>query len=133
MEDLVQVGESTLIQVMKKLKKLHSNLLTHANKYELIKLNLKIFLRRNIMKHKMIKEIFRNNIFLTLLLIVLNSCFATAQNTEVYVSSQAGDRLTRKNDATFIADTKSSAPVITVNEKKSFQKIEGFGATFNEA
>jgi glucosylceramidase len=98
-----------------------------------LNLILKLFSRRNIMKHKMIKEIFRNNIFLTLLLIVLNGCFATAQNIEVYVSSQAGDRLTRKNDATFIADTKSSAPVITVNEKKSFQKIEGFGATFNEA
>ena len=54
-------------------------------------------------------------------------------NVEVYVSSRQGDRLTRKNDAVFTADTISSLPVITVNEKRSFQKIEGFGASFNEA
>lgn len=52
---------------------------------------------------------------------------------EVYVSSQDGDRLTRKQDALFVADTKSSLPVITINEKITFQTIEGFGATFNEA
>jgi glucosylceramidase len=51
----------------------------------------------------------------------------------VYVSSQAGDRLTRKSDATFSTYAKSAPSVITVNEKRTFQTIEGFGATFNEA
>jgi glucosylceramidase len=52
---------------------------------------------------------------------------------EVYVSSRDGDRLTKKKNATFDNDTKSSLPLITVDEKKTYQTIEGFGATFNEA
>ena len=56
-----------------------------------------------------------------------------SSNVEIYVSSQAGDRLARKPDAQFVRDTQSLLPVITINEKKTFQIIEGFGATFNEA
>ena len=52
---------------------------------------------------------------------------------EVYVSSEAGDRLTKKNDALFTAVTKSSPIVIQVSEENFFQEMEGFGATFNEA
>lgn len=79
-------------------------------------------------------------VFFTLLFSAFSNCFAFAQdqndnknNVEVYVSSKSGDRVTRKKDATFIADTKTSLPVIIINEKRSFQTIEGFGATFNEA
>jgi glucosylceramidase len=54
-------------------------------------------------------------------------------DVEVYISSQAGDRLSRKADARFVEDIKSSLPEITINEKKTFQIMEGFGATFNEA
>ena len=61
------------------------------------------------------------------------SQYAHTGNVEVYESSQAGDRLTRKPDAQFVLDTKSLIPVITINDKKTFQIIEGFGATFNEA
>jgi glucosylceramidase len=50
----------------------------------------------------------------------------------VYTSSQAGDRLTRKSDVQF-PTTNSSQSSITVDEKTVFQRIEGFGATFNEA
>jgi len=90
------------------------------------------------MKDRMKEKIFCSQIFLTVLFSVFVNCFAFAQdenknNVEVYVSSQAGDRLTRKKDATFITDVKSSSPALIVNEKKSFQTIEGFGATFNEA
>jgi glucosylceramidase len=52
---------------------------------------------------------------------------------EVYVSSRDGDRLTRKKNAMFSNETKSSLPVITVDESKIYQTVEGFGATFNEA
>lgn len=76
----------------------------------------------------------------TLLFIFFCVSFAVAQKkddnkdkVEVYVSSKAGDRLTRKKDSKFIPNTKSSLPVIAVNENRSFQTIEGFGATFNEA
>src|SRR5207237_2033410 len=57
----------------------------------------------------------------------------TGAKVEVYVSSQAGDRLTKKKSGTFVSESKSFLPVISVNEKKYYQTIEGFGATFNEA
>src|SRR4051812_13421476 len=98
-----------------------------------IRYNFENIYRKNIMKHFMKEKIFCSKAFLTLLVIVFINSFAIAQSIEVYVSSQGGDRLTRKSDATFVTDTKSSSPIITVNEKKTFQKIEGFGATFNEA
>src|ERR1051326_3443436 len=73
---------------------------------------------------------------------LLANCFVFAQpynnkngkpEIEVYVSSQAGDRLTKKKNATFIPEANSSLPVITEDKRKLFQTIEGFGATFNEA
>ncbi len=51
----------------------------------------------------------------------------------VYSSSQDGDRLTKKAEISFTSDKKSSLPVIKIDEKTQFQKIDGFGATFNEA
>jgi glucosylceramidase len=51
----------------------------------------------------------------------------------VYSSSQDGDRLTRKNDVTFASARESSVPVIKIDIGTRFQKIDGFGATFNEA
>src|SRR5215467_13312839 len=79
---------------------------------------------------------------ITLLSLLLSNCIAAQQaqhnghdqtRIEVYVSSREGDRLTRKENAKFSNDTKSSLPVITVDEGKNYQTIEGFGATFNEA
>ncbi len=51
----------------------------------------------------------------------------------VFSSSQDGDRLTKKSDTKFISDRESSLPVIKIDEKTRFQKIDGFGASFNEA
>jgi O-glycosyl hydrolase len=51
----------------------------------------------------------------------------------VYSSSQDGDRLTKKANGTFVSDRESSLPVITIDEVTRFQRIDGFGATFNEA
>lgn len=51
----------------------------------------------------------------------------------VYSSSNDGDRLTKKEDLHFTKDINLSIPLITVDEATKFQKIEGFGATFNEA
>jgi glucosylceramidase len=50
----------------------------------------------------------------------------------IYISSRAGDRLTRKPDAKFMETTHLPGSAITVDEKTLYQKIEGFGATFNE-
>jgi glucosylceramidase len=51
----------------------------------------------------------------------------------VYSSSQDGDRLTKKDGMKFTSDKELSLPVIKVDEATLFQKIDGFGATFNEA
>lgn len=51
----------------------------------------------------------------------------------VYSSSQGGDRLARQEDLFFTTDKKSELPEITINEGIVFQKIDGFGASFNEA
>ena len=89
------------------------------------------------------KSIYCKIIFFELVCILDNGFISAQQNyssnkkdkveTEVYVSSRSGDRLTRKKNVKFISDTKSSDPVIEVDGKKSYQTIEGFGATFNEA
>jgi glucosylceramidase len=54
-------------------------------------------------------------------------------NITIYSSSKDGDRLTKKRDVQFTSFKKSSLPVITVDDRTQFQKIDGFGATFNEA
>ena len=67
---------------------------------------------------------------------LLSSGVSMAQSRgsiEVYVSSQGGDRLTKKKNIGFVSDAPSNFPVIRVNPKIKFQTIEGFGATFNEA
>jgi glucosylceramidase len=51
----------------------------------------------------------------------------------VYSSSQDGDRLTKRSGSSFTSGEDSSAPVIKIDERTLFQKIDGFGATFNEA
>ena len=51
----------------------------------------------------------------------------------VYSSSQDGDRLTKKTGVKFTSGKESSLPVIKIDEGTRFQKIDGFGATFNEA
>ena len=52
---------------------------------------------------------------------------------KVFSSSQDGDRLTRQSDIQFSVNKESVLPLITINEDTIFQKIDGFGATFNEA
>jgi glucosylceramidase len=52
---------------------------------------------------------------------------------QVWVSSAAGDRLSKKQEEHFTSNTNSLPVDITINPEKKFQAIEGFGATFNEA
>jgi glucosylceramidase len=51
----------------------------------------------------------------------------------IYSSSSDGDRLTRKQNIQFSSFNASLVDVITVDDKTRFQKIDGFGASFNEA
>lgn len=65
----------------------------------------------------------------------LNSHCQKIKNIDinVYSSSKDGDRLTRQKDVYFTANKESALPLITVSEDSIYQKIDGFGATFNEA
>jgi glucosylceramidase len=67
------------------------------------------------------------------LLITVECSSSKGPGISVYCSSQDGDRLTKKADVQFTPDIGSSLPVITVDEGTRFQKIDGFGASFNEA
>jgi glucosylceramidase len=51
----------------------------------------------------------------------------------VFTSSFSGDRLSRKEDVFFKNADPGDGECIVIDEKKKYQKIEGFGATFNEA
>jgi glucosylceramidase len=54
-------------------------------------------------------------------------------NIAVYSSSQDGDRLTKNADASFISNKESTLPAIKIDAETRFQKMDGFGASFNEA
>ena len=56
-----------------------------------------------------------------------------ATDITVYSSSLDGDRLAKKSGLSFASDKGSAIPSITIDESTLFQKIDGFGATFNEA
>jgi glucosylceramidase len=59
---------------------------------------------------------------------------AWAQQARVYVSSQAGDRLTAKPTLRFQAGRHGSTPAsFTVDEAARYQRIDGFGASFLES
>jgi O-glycosyl hydrolase len=51
----------------------------------------------------------------------------------VYSSSQDGDRLTKNTGLSFTAEQELTMPVIVIDTASRYQKIDGFGATFNEA
>lgn len=51
----------------------------------------------------------------------------------VFSSSADGDRLTKRIGSPFIPDKESALPAIKIDAGTRFQKIDGFGATFNEA
>ena len=53
-------------------------------------------------------------------------------SVKVYTSSSEGDRLTRKPDKEFTKIT-SITSAIKIDDRRIFQRIDGFGATFNEA
>ena len=67
------------------------------------------------------------------LLLAISCSRSKVPDITVYTSSQDGDRLSVKAGQKFIKEKESSLPVILINEKTRFQKIDGFGATFNEA
>src|SRR5690242_9652250 len=72
---------------------------------------------------------------LILILVVLCCAQAVAQKAQIYVSSQAGDRLAAKSSAQFAPANGviASGLKFEINEAVTYQKIAGFGASFMEA
>jgi len=58
---------------------------------------------------------------------------ANAQTAKIYVSSQAGDRLTAKPELTFAAGKPAGGSTFEIDDAVRFQKMDGFGASFMEA
>jgi glucosylceramidase len=69
------------------------------------------------------------------LIVVLCCAPALAQEAQIYVSSQAGDRLAAKPAAHFAPGSGVVVPGLKfqINEGVTYQKIAGFGASFMEA
>jgi glucosylceramidase len=76
---------------------------------------------------------FKCIIFICLLVFICQCTNQKGPEVSVFSSSLDGDRLTKTGNLNFIADEKTALPVITVDEGTRFQKMDGFGATFNEA
>jgi glucosylceramidase len=70
---------------------------------------------------------------LTVLAVAIALVHAAAQEVTVYVSSKAGDRLTRKDPLRFEKASAIDAPRFDVEDGVAFQRIDGFGASFLEA
>ena len=65
---------------------------------------------------------------------LLMSCVASvAQNVQIFVSSKAGDRITRKPILRFERDRDPRAANFEIDDLVTYQKIDGFGASFLEA
>lgn len=86
------------------------------------------------------RTILNQSIRLTVFILGISMCLSYVQCQKskdniisIFVSSQDGDRLSKEADSKFIANKESSLPIIRVDETVRFQKMDGFGATFNEA
>jgi len=68
-----------------------------------------------------------------LAIVFVAATISNAQTAKVYVSSQAGDRLTAKPELKFNDSKPASGSIFEINDAVRFQKIDGFGASFMEA
>lgn len=83
--------------------------------------------------HRKLNQLIRGTLVVSMLLVNIHCQRSNSPVIAVYSSSQDGDRLTKKTDLQFTTDKESSLPEIKIDEGTCFQKIDGFGATFNEA
>jgi glucosylceramidase len=67
------------------------------------------------------------------ILLCLTATMVSGQTAKIYVSSQAGDRLTAKTAAQFSDSKSAGGTAFEINDAVHFQKMDGFGASFMEA
>jgi glucosylceramidase len=63
----------------------------------------------------------------------MSSATSVAQDVLTFVTSKAGDRLARKPSLRFEQNRKPSAAEFAIDDEITYQKIDGFGASFLEA
>lgn len=80
-----------------------------------------------------INRLIRHTLVVGIMLLNVQCQLSNGPGITVYSSSQDGDRLIKSNGVQFCEDKESSLPVIKIDEGIRFQKMDGFGATFNEA
>jgi glucosylceramidase len=68
-----------------------------------------------------------------ILLVCVCITSAFAQEVEIYVSSRAGDRLTPKPAVRFVPQERADRPLFRIMTGNMFQRMDGFGASFQEA
>jgi glucosylceramidase len=74
----------------------------------------------------------RKSLFQILLICVwVTSAFG--QEVAIYVSSRAGDRLTPKPPVRFVPQERANRPLFRIMTGDMFQRMDGFGASFQEA
>jgi glucosylceramidase len=88
------------------------------------------------MKRNVIRNFFRLISFTILVSLIIANVRCqryVSPDITVYSSSLDGDRLTKSSGYQFSSEKDLSSSVIKIDEQTHFQKIDGFGATFNEA
>jgi glucosylceramidase len=68
-----------------------------------------------------------------ILLVCVCAMSASAQEVKIYVSSRAGDRLTPKPPIRFVPQERADRPLFRIMTGNMFQRMDGFGASFQEA
>lgn len=78
-------------------------------------------------------RLFRSGLITFMLLANIQCKGPGEADITVYSSSQDGDRLTKLPGPSFTDNREVKMPVIEIDTASRYQKIDGFGATFNEA
>lgn len=84
-------------------------------------------------KHFGINRLKRSLFLISAILVSIQCQRPKNPDIKIYSSSLDGDRLIQKTDFSFKPAKESSLPLIEIDTSILFQKIDGFGATFNEA
>jgi len=91
-------------------------------------------MRRHKRVEHFIRQLFRQRLLLACVVIGLGSpAPMRGQEVKVYVSSEAGARLSAQPDLHFESQPGAQAAVFTVKDRVRYQKIDGFGASLLEA
>src|SRR5438105_7708065 len=85
------------------------------------------------MQSQRLYVVWRSRFAFVLAALLLFCSHAVSQDIQIFVSSQAGDRLTTKHPLHFEDKREPVSPAFEINDAVTYQKIDGFGASLLEA